>query len=271
MPGRSGGPAGPGAAPERAVGRGLHLRRHTWQGFVHGACVVVDAYARRIVGWRVARTAHASFVLDALASRRFMTGGPHPGRRPRSSPRPGQPVRLDRGHRAPRGSRDRAVGRRRRRQRRQRPGRDHRRPRQGRGDPATRPVARARRRRVRQPGMGPLVQRSPAARAHRRPSARRSRGAALPDPDRGRRRGGVRPEKRPPANPARFTGGKSWWTVRASLWAAGLRSRTCTTTASALSPPSVSGSGFGSMPGVAACLGLIHRGRSAPPVPSTTL
>jgi transposase InsO family protein len=27
---------------------------------------VIDAYARRIVGWRVKRTAHAGFVLDAL-------------------------------------------------------------------------------------------------------------------------------------------------------------------------------------------------------------
>ncbi|ESY79388.1 transposase [Mesorhizobium sp. LNHC221B00] len=27
---------------------------------------VIDTYARRIVGWRVSRTAHASFVLDAL-------------------------------------------------------------------------------------------------------------------------------------------------------------------------------------------------------------
>jgi len=27
---------------------------------------VIDAFARRIVGWRVSRTAHASFVLDAL-------------------------------------------------------------------------------------------------------------------------------------------------------------------------------------------------------------
>ena len=37
----------------------------TWQGFVHVA-FVIDAFARRIVGWRVSRTAHASFVLDAL-------------------------------------------------------------------------------------------------------------------------------------------------------------------------------------------------------------
>ncbi|GLK82308.1 hypothetical protein GCM10017653_03770 [Ancylobacter defluvii] len=46
----------------------------TWSGFVYVAtrqmlCIyadVIDAYARRIVGWRVSRTAHASFVLDAL-------------------------------------------------------------------------------------------------------------------------------------------------------------------------------------------------------------
>ncbi len=38
----------------------------TWSGFVYVA-FVVDAFAHRIVGWRVSRTAHASFVLDALA------------------------------------------------------------------------------------------------------------------------------------------------------------------------------------------------------------
>jgi putative transposase len=37
----------------------------TWSGFVYVA-FVIDVYARRIVGWRVSRTAHASFVLDAL-------------------------------------------------------------------------------------------------------------------------------------------------------------------------------------------------------------
>ena len=37
----------------------------TWQGFVYVA-FVIDAYARRIVGWRASRTAHAGFVLDAL-------------------------------------------------------------------------------------------------------------------------------------------------------------------------------------------------------------
>jgi len=37
----------------------------TWSGHVYVA-FVIDAYARRIVGWRVSRTAHAGFVLDAL-------------------------------------------------------------------------------------------------------------------------------------------------------------------------------------------------------------
>src|SRR6202044_3587402 len=37
----------------------------TWTGFVYVA-FVIDTYARRIVGWRGSRTAHASLVLDAL-------------------------------------------------------------------------------------------------------------------------------------------------------------------------------------------------------------
>ncbi len=37
----------------------------TWSGFIYVA-FVIDAYARRIVGRRVSRTPHASFVLDAL-------------------------------------------------------------------------------------------------------------------------------------------------------------------------------------------------------------
>ena len=37
----------------------------TWAGFVYVA-FVIDTYARRIVGWRVSRTAHTNFVLDAL-------------------------------------------------------------------------------------------------------------------------------------------------------------------------------------------------------------
>jgi putative transposase len=50
----------------------------TWQGFVYVA-FVIDAFARRIVGWRVSRTARAGFVLDALEQalhdRRPVRGG----------------------------------------------------------------------------------------------------------------------------------------------------------------------------------------------------
>ena len=50
----------------------------TWVGFVHVA-FVVDAFARRIVGWRVSRSATAGFVLDALEqalhARRPVEGG----------------------------------------------------------------------------------------------------------------------------------------------------------------------------------------------------
>ncbi|MBN3585352.1 DDE-type integrase/transposase/recombinase, partial [Algoriphagus aestuarii] len=37
----------------------------TWKGFVYVA-FVIDAYARKIVGWRVSTSAYAGFVLDAL-------------------------------------------------------------------------------------------------------------------------------------------------------------------------------------------------------------
>ena len=37
----------------------------TWSGFVYVA-FVIDAFARRIVGWRVSRSVRAEFVLDAL-------------------------------------------------------------------------------------------------------------------------------------------------------------------------------------------------------------
>ena len=37
----------------------------TWSGFVYVA-FVIDVYARYIVGWRVSRSMHTDFVLDAL-------------------------------------------------------------------------------------------------------------------------------------------------------------------------------------------------------------
>ena len=37
----------------------------TWQGFAYVA-FIIDVFARRIVGWRVSRSAKTDFVLDAL-------------------------------------------------------------------------------------------------------------------------------------------------------------------------------------------------------------
>ena len=85
----------------------------TWTGFVYVA-FVIDAYARRIVGWRTSRTAHASFVLDALEQALHDRQPAHRGGLVHHSD-PRQPIRLDPVYRAPRGSRHRAVGRQRRR------------------------------------------------------------------------------------------------------------------------------------------------------------
>ena len=63
----------------------------TWTGLVYVA-FVIDTDARRIVGWRVSRTAHAGFVLDALEQALYSL------------------------HRAPGRSGHRALGRQRRRQ-----------------------------------------------------------------------------------------------------------------------------------------------------------
>lgn len=49
----------------------------TWTGYVYVA-FIIEAFARRIVGWRVSRTVHASFVLDALENRPFMPEGLSP-------------------------------------------------------------------------------------------------------------------------------------------------------------------------------------------------
>lgn len=63
--------------PQDKVNRQFHAERpnqlwiadftyvSTWQGFVYVA-FVVDVYARRIVGWKVSRSARTDFVLDAL-------------------------------------------------------------------------------------------------------------------------------------------------------------------------------------------------------------
>ncbi len=45
--------------------RSTHPYVATWVGFVYTA-FVVDVFARRIVGWRVARSMNTDLVLDAL-------------------------------------------------------------------------------------------------------------------------------------------------------------------------------------------------------------
>jgi putative transposase len=97
----------------------------TWSGFAYVA-FIIDAYARRIVGWRVSRTAHTGFVLDALEQalherRPLRRGGlvHHSDRGSqlgfnRSSQRHSEPTAALR--RAPGPGRHRAVRRQRRRQ-----------------------------------------------------------------------------------------------------------------------------------------------------------
>ena len=50
---------------DRRSSRGHFTYVATWPSFAHVA-FIIDAYVRRIVGWRVSRTAQTGFVLDAL-------------------------------------------------------------------------------------------------------------------------------------------------------------------------------------------------------------
>ena len=141
----------------------------TWAGFVYVA-FVIDVFARMIVGWRVSRTAHAGFVLDALDRalhdrRPIRRGGIiHHADRPRWPPGHRHSVMRMKGlltfHRAIRldqlygtlgRGRDRTFGRQRRRQLRQRPRRDGDRLVQDRGDLPTGAVEELRGRRIRDP------------------------------------------------------------------------------------------------------------------------
>ena len=176
----------------------------TWSGFVYVA-FVIDVYARRIVGWRVSRTAHAAFVLDALEQalheRRPLQGGGLVHHSDRGS----QYLALRYTERLAEAGVEPSVG--------------------SVGDSydnalaetinglyktevihPPRPVAVARGRRVRHPRMGRLVQHPPPARTDRKHSARRGRSALL-CPDRDASLGRVNQTKWPPKNPGRF---RSW-------------------------------------------------------------
>jgi len=149
----------------------------TWAGFVYVA-FVIDAFARRIVGWRVSRTAHADFVLDALEQalheRRPIRGGGlvH------HSDRGVQYLSIKYTERLAEAGIEPSVGS------------------IGdsydnalaetinglyksRGDPSARPLAQLRGGRVRHPRMGRLVQQPSPTRADRESTARRGRGRLL--------------------------------------------------------------------------------------------
>ncbi len=111
----------------------------TWTGFVYVA-FVIDAFARRIVGWRVSRSARADFVLDALEQALHDRRPVHEGGLVHHSDRGVQYVSIRYTERLAE-CRHRALGRQRRRQLRQRARRDRQRPVQDRGHPPARPLA----------------------------------------------------------------------------------------------------------------------------------
>jgi len=136
----------------------------TWTGFVYVA-FVIDAYARRIVGWRVSRSAHAGFVLDAL-EQALHDRKPVSGALVHHSDRGVQYVSIKYTERLVEAglvpsvgsvgdSYDNALAE------------THQRALQGRGDPSPRAVAIAGGRRVRHARMGRLVQQPQASGADR--------------------------------------------------------------------------------------------------------
>ena len=146
----------------------------TWTGWVYVA-FVIDAYARRILGWRVATTMTTSMVLDALEQAIWtrQCEGHDDFTALIAHTDHGRPVHLDPLQRTDRHRRDHPLGRRGRLELRQCAGRDHQRPLQDRSDPTPRPLARRRPRRTRHRRMGRLAQHQPPVRVlRRRPTGR---------------------------------------------------------------------------------------------------
>ncbi len=169
----------------------------TWQGFVYVA-FVIDVFARRIVGWRVSRTAQADFVLDALEQalheRRPRAGRPRPSQRPgrRNTLRFATPSACSEAGIEPSvgsvgDSYDNALAE------------THQRPVQDRGDPPARPLAQRWRRSSSPPSNGSTGS-TTAACSNRSATSRppRPKRATMPSQEHA-----WRPDqtKRPPANP----------------------------------------------------------------------
>ena len=104
----------------------------TWAGVAY-VCFIVDAFSRMIVGWRVASRMRTPMVLDAIEMARWSRGLRHPGLRCHSDA--GLAVHQHSLRRAAGGDRRGPVDRHRRRQLRQRAGRDGEWLLQGRADP----------------------------------------------------------------------------------------------------------------------------------------
>jgi putative transposase len=142
------------AAPNR-----LWLADITYVWTVSGFCYaafIVDAFSRRIVGWRVAASLRAELALDALEMAIWARGDPLPGLVHRF--RSGRPVPGDPVHRASRRRRRRQLGRLQGRQLRQRPGRVGQRPVQGRAHPPPAELADGGRRRAGHRRLGRVVE-----------------------------------------------------------------------------------------------------------------
>jgi transposase InsO family protein len=192
--------------PEDRVNRQFHAPRPnalwlsdftyvaTWAGFVYVA-FVIDAFARRVVGWRASRSMQAELVLDALEQALH-------ARRPvqgdgliHHSDRGSQYVSIKYTERLAEAGIEPSVGS---------VGDSYDNALADRSDPSPRPLAEPGSGRIRNPGMGRLVQQPPPARTHRQRTARRSRGALLCGQRRSRY-GRVTQTKQPPANPVRFS------------------------------------------------------------------
>ena len=78
----------------------------TTSGFCYAA-FIIDAFSRRIVGWRVSSSLRTDLALDALEMAIFQPGRP---RRSHPSQRPRQSISRDSLHRAPGGRRRRELG-----------------------------------------------------------------------------------------------------------------------------------------------------------------
>jgi putative transposase len=153
----------------------------TWQGFVYVA-FVIDVFARRIVGWRVSRTAQADFVLDAL-EQALHDRRPTKGGLIHHSDRGSQYVAIRYTERLLEAGIEPSVGSVGDSYDNALAGWTHcvqqQRPVQDRGDPPARPMALPRGRRVRHARVGRLVQQPPPPRADRQHAARRGRDALL--------------------------------------------------------------------------------------------